>query len=308
MAHVVLQVVNGPLSGQRIQIRQGQIAKVGRTEWADFCIAADTQMADVHFALEGDARGWKLRDLSGRGVQVNRVAVSEAALNTGDRLRAGATEFSITMLGEPSSGGNAAIGNAAGVNAKSAMGTASPADSSQVLASTIAERVELDPDARALLTPEHLPEGYFELLKSRGLWLDAVRFLAMWLPKREAVRWGCRCHAQFPPVAPLEQQILVATDAWVDKPEDDLRRAAMDLARKNDFKSSSAWLASAAFWSTGSILDREQPAVAADEGLTGRTVAVVLLALAFKAQPTAPGPIWQSFLKLGEPLLVPPKK
>ena len=54
---VILQAIDGPAAGTRFAMRRGQIARIGRTAWADFSVPADAAMAEVHFALEYDAQG-----------------------------------------------------------------------------------------------------------------------------------------------------------------------------------------------------------------------------------------------------------
>ena len=47
--HVILKS-RGDGGTRRIVIRAGQIVRVGSTEWADFCVSDDDQLAPEHFA------------------------------------------------------------------------------------------------------------------------------------------------------------------------------------------------------------------------------------------------------------------
>ena len=58
---VILRAVGGPGQGVQFLVRRGQVARVGRTEWADFCVPADPAMSDVHFSVECGPKGCRLR-------------------------------------------------------------------------------------------------------------------------------------------------------------------------------------------------------------------------------------------------------
>ena len=73
------------------------------------------------------------------------------------------------------------------------MGNAEPVTQSVVTLRDLCERAKLGEEAKALLKDEHTPRQFLELLIGKELFLDAIRFLAYALPKREAVGWGCLC-------------------------------------------------------------------------------------------------------------------
>ncbi|MHC4399967.1 MAG: FHA domain-containing protein [Planctomycetota bacterium] len=91
---VVLEVVDGPHAGQKILLRQGQVAKIGRTEYADFAFPHDRYMSSVHFAVECGNDGFRVRDLdSSNGTLVNGQRVQEAIAEDRSEIQAGQTRF-----------------------------------------------------------------------------------------------------------------------------------------------------------------------------------------------------------------------
>ncbi|MGF1625425.1 MAG: hypothetical protein ACFCVH_11115 [Alphaproteobacteria bacterium] len=149
-------------------------------------------------------------------------------------------------------------------------------------AEPLVETAQLSDPARALLAPKMTVRALLAALVDAGLLGDALRLLAYALPKREAVWWACQCARQAQPETPLDPdiEIIQASEAWVYRPTDQARRAAMELAMKTGFDRAAHWLAAAAFWSGGSIAPPEAPPVEPAESLTGNAVVgAVLLAL-----------------------------
>lgn len=100
---VVLQVVAGPGLRRKTALRAGQRVEIGRTEWADVCIAEDRALAGVHFRLEADAAECRIEDLqTSTGTFVNGRAVRAAVLRDCDEIRAGQTIFRVSIEGEGS--------------------------------------------------------------------------------------------------------------------------------------------------------------------------------------------------------------
>jgi hypothetical protein len=95
---VVLEIVDGPHRGERILLRTGQAAHIGRTEWADFVFPKDGEMSGMHFALECGPSKCQIRELgSANGTLVNGQPASESILGDGDKILAGQTGFVISI-------------------------------------------------------------------------------------------------------------------------------------------------------------------------------------------------------------------
>ena len=68
-----------------------------------------------------------------------------------------------------------------------------PTDERPQAAAAVCRSCTPGPEARALLRDDLAAADYLGLLAAEGLNRDAVRFIAHWLTKREAVWWGCLC-------------------------------------------------------------------------------------------------------------------
>jgi len=154
-------------------------------------------------------------------------------------------------------------------------------------AAEAAQTVTLTPEAAALLKPQDSVADFLSALMAAELMTDAVGVMARALPKREAVWWACLAartlvDAQTPPavVAAIE-----AAEAWVYRPSEETRRAAMDRAQATKFDHPGVWAAVGAFWSGGSMAPPNLPAVPPAEHLTSIAVAGAVNLSAVMRQP-----------------------
>lgn len=100
LMRVILEVKSGPSAGKRIPLQSGQVAQFGRTEWADFSFPQDSEMSDVHFALECHRDRCVVCDLnSASGTRLNDQSVTRANCRNGDQIRAGQTTFTVFCQG-----------------------------------------------------------------------------------------------------------------------------------------------------------------------------------------------------------------
>lgn len=154
-----------------------------------------------------------------------------------------------------------------------------PADSfAKVTTSSAAQACKgatLTEPARALLTPDISVPALLRALMQGELFIDAVVLMAHALPKREAIWWACiAARTQVlestppPTVAALE-----AAEAWVYTPSEEARRAAMERAQATHFDHPGIWAAVGVFWSGGSMVAENLPAVPPGEHLTAIAVA-----------------------------------
>jgi hypothetical protein len=170
---------------------------------------------------------------------------------------------------------------------------------SAVLA-TVLERADLAPEAAAAATGAADAPAALARIVEAGLMGDAARFLAHALPKREAVWWACMCaRATEPAAPPPDAEALVAAEAWVRKPEEDQRRAAMAKAEAAGFRSPEAWAAVGAFWSGGSMAPVGQPVVAPADHLTGVAVAGSVSLSAVRRDPEKAEATLKRFIQSG---------
>lgn len=174
----------------------------------------------------------------------------------------------------------------------------------KVTAATAAEvgrRAGLGEEAQALLTETMAPAQFLDLLIEREQYADAVRFLAHALPKREAVWWACLCARGGLPedAKPPVIEALKAAEAWVLKPVEETRRAAMACAEAAGFDSPSSWAAVGAFWSGGSMAPPDAPPVPPGEELTGTAVAGAVMLAAVQTEPERAEEKFRRFLLQG---------
>jgi hypothetical protein len=153
-----------------------------------------------------------------------------------------------------------------------------PPEASPANAADIARRAELSGDARAVLGDGMPPPKYLDALMQKDLMDDAYAFVAHWLPRRQAVWWGCQCvwNLYRPTAAESEAAALRATVRWVQDPSERNRRACEAAARTAGTTPAGA-LAQAAFFSSGSLAPANQPDVPPPPELTPKAIGQAVL-------------------------------
>jgi hypothetical protein len=185
------------------------------------------------------------------------------------------------------------------------MGNAEPDTKSVASLRDLCERAKLGEEAKALLKDEHTPRQFLELLIGKELFLDAIRFLAFVLPKREAVGWGCLCvrHSLGTEDAAKISESQVAAERWVSNPDEANRRAAKAAADKGGSESPSDFLALAAFSSGGSVVPANLAPVAPPDHATSQFVTGAVMISAVKNQPEKAPDKYRVFLQKGMGLM-----
>lgn len=185
------------------------------------------------------------------------------------------------------------------------MGSAEPATKSGATLRDLCERAKLEDEAKALLKDDLTPRQFLELLIGKELFLDAIRFLAYALPKREAVGWGCLCvrHSLGTQEASKISEAHVAVEKWVSNPAEENRRAAKIAADKEGLDSPSAFLALAAFFSGGSMAPANLEPVAPPDHATPQFVAGAVMVSAVKNHPEKAPEKYRIFLQKGMALM-----
>jgi hypothetical protein len=155
---------------------------------------------------------------------------------------------------------------------------------------TVAELVEfgfLSGPACELARPELALRRFFDALMQRELHADAIQVLPHLLTKRAAVWWGAlyawQANRPEPPAA--FAAALEAALNWVYDPSEEHRRAAEAPAEAVNMRSSAGCLASAAFWSDGSMARPDLPIVAPPPHLTAVCVGGAVLLACVEREP-----------------------
>jgi hypothetical protein len=167
-------------------------------------------------------------------------------------------------------------------------------------AAEIGKLFPLGVEAKKLLRDGLTPRQYLDGLLEKQLYLDAVRFLAHALPKREGFWWACLCARGAP--AP-QAAALQAAERWVADPSEANRRAAQEAAEAAGVGTPAGCAAMAAFWSGGSMAPPNVPAVPPGETLTAHGVAGAVLLSAVLTEPEKAADKQRKFLAQGVEVL-----
>jgi len=296
---VILEVKSGPLAGRRIQLREGQVAEVGRTQWADFSVPGDEQMADVHFAVQNSRRGCIVRDLgNGNGTFVNGEAISEKTLRSGDEITAGSTTFTVRTVAD----GAPSVESPVCFSANVAAAGKADVPIEDIAAPSPAELccyLELNEDAQKLADESQTVEQWLAALSAAGQLYSALRVQAHLLPPREAVCWACLCLEDVygDALSGADGDALQAARQWVAEPSEENRRGAEAAAEATAYQGAAAWVAAGAFWSGGSIAPPDMDPVPPDARLAGQAVTSALLIAAAAGDPVAAAERQRTFLR-----------
>jgi hypothetical protein len=289
---VSLQVKSGPLSGRRFDVRDGQIARFGATEWADFSFPDDPDMRDVHFMLHCTHSACVLRPATADATTlVNDEAAEEVVLRGGDEIVAGQTKFAVFVEGDEA--------GEAGPAPDSEEPPAEDADTAlkEGLLKTCLY-LKLSKEVKEIAVASLSADSFLASLVDAELLVPAIRWRAHELEKTEAVRWGCDCAEEVLPAGVLEEHRagIEAAKAWADDPTEERRRAAEAEAERLDYEGVGGMLAAAAFWSGGSLAPDTVDAVPPDERLTGQAITAALQMAAVEADPAQAPTAYRRFL------------
>jgi predicted component of type VI protein secretion system len=99
---VYLEIIDGPHCAQTVALAPGEIAKVGRAQTADWCLANDGSLSEVQFIIAADEQAGFLCDLGSKnGTFLNGNPVTAARIAHGDMIRAGASTFAVLLETDP---------------------------------------------------------------------------------------------------------------------------------------------------------------------------------------------------------------
>lgn len=294
--NVLVRVLSGPDTGRTIPLRSGQVARFGRTEWADFGFPADAMLGDVHFELRCELTGVVvLRNLAASGTLVDGIETAEAVLRPGQKISAGQTTFSVVF--ESGSGTSRQSGARDASGDKPAENDRGDGETSTV--ESICSRFELEDDAALLATSGLSPDEFVMALVVNGHLRDALRFQSFRLPKRDAVWWSWRCLSdRASDLPPADTAALDTAHQWLLDPGDETARAAGDAAESLGYGTAAAWVAAAAFWSGDNMAPPVSPAVTPPDHLTGTAVSAAMLLGSLDGDPTRTAARQRAFLDI----------
>jgi hypothetical protein len=165
----------------------------------------------------------------------------------------------------------------------------------------IVRRDDFSDAARDLYRDALEPTAYLKLLEQAGRLADALKLLSHWLPRREAVWWGCQClwHVYRPAPPPTEESVLRAVVGWVFEPKEDRRRQAESAAVAAGPRSAAAFLARAAFYTEGSMSAPGLPDVPPPPDLAPKALVAALMLASADVPPEKTTACQRQFIRLG---------
>ncbi|MEM8669145.1 MAG: FHA domain-containing protein [Planctomycetota bacterium] len=267
---VLLQVIDGPNAGRRIQLRTGQRATIGRTDHADYSFADDTALNDQHFMIDCGDGECVLRTLGGSVTHVDGKKVETINLQDGQQISVGRTRFlcSIPLSETPAP-------DADPLEAEEE----SPVEPELSLLQ-LCDYLELEPEVKTVAETCEEIESLIAKLTAEGDFESAVRLRAHTLGNHTAVWWACLClRGCDPPVdlSGLAGEALDAAETWVKDPTDTHRRDAERLAMATGPDGPCGFAALAAFFSGGNVGHPDYAPVEAEPLICGATVAGALM-------------------------------
>jgi hypothetical protein len=169
-------------------------------------------------------------------------------------------------------------------------------------AAEVCKQFPLSEEAKQLLGDALTPRLALDMLIDRGQWVNAVRFLAHALPKREAVWWACQClrSVSAPDVPAAVTSAIQAAEKWAKDPKEENRRATQAAAEAAGLDTAAGCAAMAAFFSGGSMgpPHLKQP-IPPGPTLTARMVAAAVMLAAVQLEPEKAPEKYQRFLTHG---------
>ncbi len=295
---VVLRIISASEPGRHVQIRGDQVLKVGRSGWADLCIAGDSKLLDIHFTVQATADGCIVESLDKRGpTLVNGKPISSIVVYDGDLIEAGSTKFQLTI-----EGGASKPSEPPPEEKKSTNPTGDTATAAAALGLVgVCAYLEFADDIKPLASAATDGDELINQLVLKKKYQDAIRLRAYLLDKRQAVFWASLCLKEVSDVLPSDQDApLAAAEAWVKEPTEERRRASEKAAADSKYSGPGATLALSAFWSDGSLSPEGSDEVPPDDRLTSQGVTASLVMAAYLGEPTQAESRFKLFLTRGK--------
>lgn len=171
----------------------------------------------------------------------------------------------------------------------------------------LAQHGNLTEAAQALLEDTAQPGEFLDELQEKGLEEDAIRALALMLPHRQSIWWGCLATRLLPDIDTRKAELaaLQVAEDWVQSQSAADAEKAEKLAGKCDRGAGASWVAQATHWAGPTLAPRGQPEVPPGPFLTGVAIRNALLLLGLDPAFAKPLPlaVWLPIglaLKAGE--------
>jgi hypothetical protein len=179
--------------------------------------------------------------------------------------------------------------------------TSPTANRAQRLPAELAGIAGVEEDGQKLLTPDVTHRAFLQALVDAALHLDAVRYLAHALPRREGVWWAwvTAKRAAGAEPAPKIRASLDATERWIAQPTDANRRVAFERAQEADIGTAAGCAGLAAFLAGDSLAPPNLQAVPPGEFDASKAIAGSIMLAAVAAEPQKAPEKFQAALQQG---------
>lgn len=249
-------------------LRDGQVARFGRSDWADFPFPEDSQLADVHFEVDCSDQRVILTALSpSHPLSLRGTPVSKTELVTNDVVVAGGSEFLFSIEGQNSSD-----------NTKST--EAVELSSTPDLVGKRAEYLELSEVSQEESVQFDRFITFGEHLNLKRRWADAFLWIAFHADKREAIVWTLQLIEpvqEHLSLKPNQTKALDLVRTWLQTPTDVIRKECNSYAANLGWRGVGVWLACAVGSSGGSMAPDGFEVVSPDPRATARWIRACLL-------------------------------
>lgn len=129
---------------------------------------------------------------------------------------------------------------------------------------------------------------------------EAITFGAYLLPRRRAVWWGHRCVVSIIHLlTDQDLRMLQIAEAWVREPEEDQRNLALEEGMAARNKTPGVWIALAAGWAGGSVVEPHLPRVPPAPYMTPRAVNAGILGALARVDNANRVQVLKSFVDMG---------
>jgi hypothetical protein len=168
-------------------------------------------------------------------------------------------------------------------------------------AAEVCKQIPVSDEGKKLLRDGIAPKQFLDQLLEKKNYPDAANFLAMALPKREAVWWACLCaRSAHGPNQPMPvNAALQAAEKWVKDPSEDNRRPTHAAAEAAELSTPAGCAALAAFFSGGSLGPATVAAIPPKEHLTAVMVGVAVVLAAVIKEPQKAEEKYKGFFTTG---------
>lgn len=159
-------------------------------------------------------------------------------------------------------------------------------------------------DVKKASAPDMSALQLIEALTQQQLFVDAIRYLALALPKRESIWWTVAFNKKVSSQGHSdikEEEAWKLVEEWVYDPTEENRVGAFALAEELEFETPGSYAAMAVYWSGGSMTPVESgQIVPPGPGLSGTAVGASILMTCALAEPPRTTPVLHQYaLKIG---------